>query len=184
MNSNNLEELASKYLRQKWDLLTERERRILHAVAERVHISRPIHREAKEGLTLAQRVADRVATFGGSWPFIGLFFLFLFGWMGANTLMLLRPFDPYPYILLNLVLSCLAAIQAPVILMSQNRQAERDRQAAAHDYEVNLEAEIEILQLHEKVELLRAEELSRILELQEIHARMLEKLLDAGHRPQ
>lgn len=184
MNSNELRELASQHFRREWELLTERERRVLRAVAQRVHISRPLHREAAEGLSLGQRVADRVASFGGSWPFIGLFFVFLFGWMGTNTLMLLRPFDPYPYILLNLVLSCLAAIQAPVILMSQNRQAERDRQAAAHDYEVNLKAEIEIMQLHEKIELLKAEELSRILELQETHARMLETLIDGGRPSQ
>lgn len=184
MNSNELKTLASKHFRREWELITERERRVLHAVAQRTHISRPIHREAAEGLSLGQRVADRVASFGGSWPFIGLFFVFLFGWMGANTLMLLRPFDPYPYILLNLVLSCLAAIQAPVILMSQNRQAERDRQAAAHDYEVNLKAEIEIMQLHEKVELLKAEELSRILELQETHAKLLEALIGGGRPAQ
>ena len=136
-----------------------------------MHISRPVHREMEEGRSLGQRVADRVAGFGGSWPFIGLFFVFILGWMGTNTLMLLRPYDPYPYILLNLILSCLAAIQAPVILMSQSRQADRDRQQAAHDYEVNLKAEIEIMQIHEKIELLKAQELTRILELQKAQTR-------------
>ncbi len=181
MNSKQLEELASKHLRRKWAELTERDRHILHAVADRIHISSPIHCDETQALSLGQRVADRVASFGGSWPFIGLFFVFLFGWMGTNSLMLLRPYDPYPYILLNLVLSCLAAIQAPVILMSQNRQAERDRQVAAHDYEVNLKAEIEIMQLQEKIELLKTEDLSRIVQLLETHARMLEKLIDSEH---
>ena len=170
-------ELASKHLRRRWEVLTERERQVLLAIVERLHISRPIHREMEEGLSLGQRVADRVAAFGGSWPFIGLFFAFILCWMGTNTLMILRPYDPYPYILLNLILSCLAAIQAPIILMSQSRQAERDRQQAVHDYEVNLKAEIEIMQLHEKIELLKVQELTEIVELQKTHTRMLEALL-------
>jgi uncharacterized membrane protein len=170
-------ELALKHLHRRWEVLTERERQVLLAVVERLHISRPIHREIEESLSLGQRVADRVAAFGGSWPFIGLFFALILGWMGTNTLMLLRPYDPYPYILLNLILSCLAAIQAPIILMSQSRQADRDRQQAVHDYEVNLKAEIEIMQLHEKIELLKVQELKEIVELQKTHTRMLEALL-------
>jgi len=96
-------------------------------------------------LTLGQRAADMIAEFGGSWTFITIFFTFLFGWMIINTWLLFRnPFDPYPFILLNLVLSCLAAIQAPIILMSQNRQAERDRIDANYDHQVNRKAEREI----------------------------------------
>lgn len=177
MNSKAAAELASKYLRRRWEVLTDRERKVLSAVVDRMHVSRPLHREMKEGLTFGQRVADQVASFGGSWVFIGMFFVFILGWMGANTLMLLHPYDPYPYILLNLILSCLAAIQAPIILMSQGRQADRDRQQAANDYEVNLKAEIEIMQLHEKIELLRVQELTKITEQQKEHTRLLGELL-------
>jgi uncharacterized membrane protein len=177
VNSKAAADLASKYLRRKWDVLTERERKVLLAIIERMHVSRPLHREMDEGLSFGQRVADKVASFGGSWPFIGLFFLFLLAWMGVNTILLLHPYDPYPYILLNLMLSCLAAIQAPVILMSQSRQADRDRKQAANDYEVNLKSEIEIMQLHEKIEQLRFQELKEIIEQQKEHARILESLL-------
>ena len=156
--------LAARILGKTYEMTTELERRVLHAVAERLHISRPAYREIEEALSFGDRLADRVATFGGSWSFIGLFFLVLAAWLGVNTRGLLQPpFDPYPYILLNLVLSCLAAIQAPVILMSQNRQAAKDRLQAAHDYEVNLKAEIEIMQLHEKIEILRSQEINRVI---------------------
>jgi uncharacterized membrane protein len=177
VNSKAQTELASKHFHRTWDTLTERERRVLQAVVEKLHVSRPIHREIEEGLTFGQRMADRVARLGGSWLFIGMFFIFILGWMGMNTLLLLSPYDPYPYILLNLILSCLAAIQAPVILMSQNRHTEKDRQQATNDYEVNLKAEIEIMQIHEKIEYLKAQELTRIIELQEEQARILEVLL-------
>jgi uncharacterized membrane protein len=104
-------------------------------------------------LTYGQRLADRVAEFGGSWGFIIGFGVILVGWIAVNTMALLRqPFDPYPYILLNLVLSCLAAVQAPVIMMSQNRQEAKDRLHAEHDYQVNLKAELEIRQLHWKLD--------------------------------
>jgi uncharacterized membrane protein len=178
--NNKAAELAAKHFRRSWETLTERERQIVDAVVARAHVSRPIHREMEEGLTLGQRVADQVAEFGGSWPFIGLFFLCLLGWMAVNVLFLLRPFDPYPFILLNLMLSCLAAVQAPVILMSQSRQSEKDRQRAMHDYEVNLKAELEIMELHEKIELLRTQELARILELQQDQIRTLEAMASRG----
>lgn len=108
---------------------------------------------------------------------MAIFFAALLGWMVLNSVALRHPYDPYPFILLNLMLSCLAAVQAPVILMSQSRQADTDRQQATHDYEVNLKAEIEIMQIHEKIDLLRAQELARIVEMQETQARMLELLL-------
>jgi uncharacterized membrane protein len=106
------------------------------------------HPRLKEDLTLGQKAADFIANFGGSWKFITLFILFLVAWMGINTWFLLqKQFDPYPYILLNLVLSCLAAIQAPIILMTQNRQTERDRIDAKYDHAVNRKAEREIQQI-------------------------------------
>jgi len=173
--------LASRVLGKSLDRTTERERRVLRSIVDRSRISRPIHREMDEALTLAQRLADRVAAFGGSWTFIIIFFLVLAGWMGLNTWMLAaRAFDPYPYILLNLVLSCLASIQAPLILMSQNRQAMKDRMEAAHDYEVNLKAEIEIMELHEKLEAIRGQDLARALELLERQASLIERLAGRG----
>jgi uncharacterized membrane protein len=123
-------------------------------IAERRPISRNVH-EVGEA-SFGQAAADTVARFGGSWTFIGLFALVLVGWVVLNSYLLLRagkqPFDPYPYILLNLFLSMLASIQAPVILMSQNRQGEIDRLSALHDYQVNLKAELEIMALHEKMD--------------------------------
>ena len=119
-------------------------------------ISRNVEAAWDDRRTIGEKAADIVADFGGSWNFIGLFFAILVVWMAFNVWAATRSvFDPYPFILLNLVLSCLAAIQAPIIMMAQNRQAERDRIDAAHDYEVNLKAEIEIMALHEKVDEMR-----------------------------
>jgi len=114
-----------------------------------------------EGDGFWERLADKVAAVGGSWGFIFAFGAVLFGWMGVNLLLMTQKlaFDPYPFIFLNLILSMLAAIQAPVIMMSQNRQAARDRQAAEHDYIVNLRAELEIMRLHDKLDAVREQEL-------------------------
>lgn len=123
--------------------------------------------EQEEQVTFGQRVADRVAAFGGSWSFIGLFILMVILWIGGNTvLMVWKPFDPYPFILLNLILSCVAALQAPVIMMSQNRQEDKDRQRARSDYMINLKAELEIRGLHRKIDLLIAEEMKTLFEIQ------------------
>src|SRR6476646_5526167 len=151
--------LAEQLLDTGFDKLSERERRVITRVAERSQISRDVNRVFDEKQTLGDRLADRVARFGGSWTFIILFLGTLVAWAGLNSVVLAwysTAFDPYPYIFLNLMLSLLAALQAPVILMSQNRQAARDRLAAGHDYEVNLKAELEIMGLHE--ELLRAQQ--------------------------
>ncbi|TFW10771.1 DUF1003 domain-containing protein [Massilia arenosa] len=130
--------------------------------------------------TLGERAADAIARFGGSWVFISLFFGILIGWVVINSVLLARagdkPFDPYPYILLNLMLSMLASFQAPVILMSQNRQATKDRQNAQHDYEVNLKAELEIMELHAKLDALKLQEWEELLKLQRIQLRLLSKL--------
>jgi len=169
--------LATGLLKKPLEKTSELERRVLDAVLTRLHVSRPMHREMEEALTLRDRMADRIAAFGGSWSFIAIFFALLFGWMGLNSLFLAgRAFDPFPYILLNLILSCLAAIQAPVILMSQNRQGEKDRLRSIHDYEVNLKAELEILQLHEKIDRLRAEDMDRVLRLLEEQQRLIVRL--------
>lgn len=132
--------------------------------------------------TLGARVADTVASFGGSWRFIGIFAAVLASWIGINALFLAHPFDPYPFILLNLVLSCLAAIQAPVIMMSQNRQEAKDRDRSEQDYETNLKAELELQLLHEKMDHLLFDEWQRLLEVQAVQTEMLEELTDRASR--
>ena len=151
------------------------ERDVLEKFLEREPVSRDPKTEAAASTRLGQRIADRVALFGGSWAFIGLFGAVLVAWMLYNIEQA-RPFDPYPFILLNLVLSCLAAIQAPIILMSQNRQAEKDRQHAQADYAVNLKAEVEILALHEKIDELRERAWRELLAQQERQLVILERL--------
>jgi uncharacterized membrane protein len=131
----------------------------------------------ERGLTLGQRLADRMATFGGSWTFLILFALFMTVWIGANTVALLtHPFDPYPFILLNLILSCIAAVQAPVIMMSQNRQEAKDRARGEHDYQVNLKAELEIRHLHEKMDHLLTRQWERLIEIQQVQVDLLTEL--------
>jgi uncharacterized membrane protein/uncharacterized membrane protein YeaQ/YmgE (transglycosylase-associated protein family) len=141
--------------------LSEFERRVVTRMLQRQKPPDP-NVVFEQQLTFGQRVADRVAAFGGSWTFIGIFMLFMLVWMIANT-ELRRPFDIYPFILLNLILSCLAAMQAPIIMMSQNRQAAKDRNDAKLDYEVNVRAETEIARLHEKID-------QRDLEIRELLA--------------
>ena len=155
--------LAQRLLEMGFDDMTASERRVIERVAKRVAVARNINAEHDKGLTFGERLADRVASFGGSWTFLIIFAVFIMAWVGLNAAMLARAFDPYPYILLNLFMSMLASIQAPVIMMSQNRQSTKDRLAAAHDYEVNLKAEIEIMALHEKLDEIRAKDLTELL---------------------
>lgn len=177
--------LAERLLRAGVDELPERERRVLHRIARRSIVSRDLSLRTDRP-AFGERLADRVARFGGSWTFILAFAGVLLLWTGLNSVLLpwaaSAPFDPYPYIFLNLVLSMLAALQAPIIMMSQNRQAQKDREAAAHDYEVNLKAELEIMGLHEKLDGLRQEQLTRMLARQEEQIRLLGLLL-ADRRP-
>ena len=122
-------------------------------------------------------MADHIAAFGGSWTFIIIFGVVLLAWMFVNSFVLItRPFDPFPYILLNLVLSTLAAVQAPVIMMSQNRQEARDRQRAVYDYKINLKAELEIRQLHQKMDHLLSHQWERLVEIQEIQMELINEL--------
>ncbi|MFC7671031.1 DUF1003 domain-containing protein [Hymenobacter humi] len=135
-------------------------------------------------LTLGQRMADRIATFGGSWTFIGLFFGVLLLWIGLNAWVFAnRGFDPYPFILLNLLLSCIAALQAPVIMMSQNRQEEKDRQRAKNDYMINLKSELEIRMLHEKLDHLIMHQQQDLLEIQGIQVEMMNDILNRFESP-
>jgi uncharacterized membrane protein len=129
----------------------------------------------EEMLSRGQRISDKVARFGGSWAFIGSFGLVLFAWIVFNTTAR-AAFDPYPFILMNLILSCIAALQAPIIIMSQNRQEEKDRQRAENDYLVNLKAELEIRNLHRKMDLLIEEQMCQLMEVQAVQLRLLEEL--------
>ncbi len=161
-------EMIASLAKQLLDLdegeLRPREKAVIERCVRRLAVSRNINLEIDEGKTFGQRLADQVAAVGGSWGFIIVFLVVLLGWMALNSAVLMsKAFDPYPYILLNLMLSTLAAIQAPVILMSQNRAAIRDRLVASHDYEVNLKAEIEIAALHEKLDQIRSNELASLI---------------------
>lgn len=155
--------------------LTSVQRRVLSRVlGERMPVDPNLAFDQQ--LTFAERIADRVAVFGGSWSFIGIFLTGMLAWMAVNG-DIDRPFDPYPYILLNLFLSMLASVQAPLILMSQNRQAEKDRLNAQHDYEVNLKSELEIMMLHEKVDHLRETQWQELLTIQKEQIELLTKLI-------
>lgn len=174
------EEIAVKFLGKPFQTLDERTQKVAMHVANHSHIARDVGAEGDAATTFGQRAADAVATFGGSWTFVGLFAAAMVVWVGLNAMLLARAgktFDPYPYILLNLFLSMLAAIQAPIILMSQNRHSERDRASAAHDYEVNLKAELDIMLLHKKVDLLRETQWEELLELQREQLKQLSSLM-------
>ena len=155
--------------------LTKLDHEVIKSLVHHETLTRNINSQFERKLTFGERLADLVASFGGSWKFIILFAIVLALWIGLNTTQLLfRTFDPYPYILLNLCLSCLAAIQAPVIMMSQNRKEAKDRLRAEHDYKVNLKAELQIRQLHEKIDYLAQQQWQRLLELQEMEIDLLE----------
>lgn len=178
--SAHLRDFAKKHFKADLDALPEREQRIIQQYSERLPISRDTNQEFETKLTIGQRVADKVAAFGGSWTFIITFAAILLSWVLLNSFLLARgghSFDAYPYILLNLFLSMLAAIQAPVILMSQSRQAVKDRLNAAHDYEVNLKAELEILSLHEKIDELRDTKWVELMTMQQEQIGLLTQLL-------
>jgi uncharacterized membrane protein len=157
--------------------LSTLEEQVMKSLQEHEILSKDINVEFDEQLSFGDRMADRIAAFGGSWRFITIFAAVLLLWIGANTAVIIwRPFDPYPFILLNLVLSCLAAIQAPIIMMSQNRQEDKDRLQSQHDYLVNLKAELEIRHLHDKVDHLINNQWQRLLEIQEIQTELMEGL--------
>lgn len=145
--------LAQQLLHAGLSPLSERDQRVITRVARRVHTGRDLSQVFDDPVTVGGKLADQVASVGGSWSFIIGFAICLLAWVTTNTVLLGRhAFDPYPFIFLNLMLSMLAAVQAPVIMMSQNRQAAKDRLAAALDYEVNLSAELAIGELHTKLD--------------------------------
>ena len=153
LDRESLQELVSTHPHAAIDLLTVMGRR-LRSTDEllRSHVSRNANEEEEDRMTFGQRIADHVASFGGSWTFIIIFLVGMFVWMTINTAVLHRAFEPFPFILLNLLLSCLAALQAPVIMMSQNRQSSKDRLKSDLDYQVNMKAELEVAHLHRKMD--------------------------------
>ncbi|UCG15024.1 MAG: DUF1003 domain-containing protein [Deltaproteobacteria bacterium] len=163
--------------------LSSLEAEIVKSMKEHELLSRDINAEFARQLTFGEQLADKMAEFGGSWTFVLCFFGFLVAWMLINSVVLLwRPFDPYPYILLNLVLSCLAAMQAPVIMMSQNRQEDKDRLRSENDYRVNLKAELQIRHLNEKMDHLIMHQWQRLLEIQRIQMEFIEELVPRGEQ--
>lgn len=168
----------TKLVEQEKGDLARLDRGVMDAIVHNSILSDKIRNDKEAPLTFGDRMADRIATFGGSWTFILLFFSFLLIWMAINIWLLAsKPFDPYPFILLNLILSCLAAIQAPIIMMSQNRQESKDRKRAENDYQINLKAELEIKLLSEKMDHLLIYQNKKLLEIQEVQIDYLEDLL-------
>ena len=159
------------------------EEQVVRSLREQELLSQNINVEYNRQRTFGERMADKLTEFGGSWLFIGIFCGVIFLWIVINSvIIILKPFDPYPFIFLNLILSSLAAIQAPVILMSQNRQEARDRLQAEHDYRINLKAELEIRHLHEKIDHLLMNQWQRLMEIQQIQMELMEEL--AHKKPQ
>lgn len=157
--------------------LSSLEHDVVRSLRENELLSSNIDAELEQRRSFGERLADKIATFGGSWTFLICFGVFLIIWIGMNSLALLwRPIDPYPFIFLNLILSCLAAIQAPVIMMSQNRQEAKDRIRSQHDYQINLKAELEIRHLHEKVDHLLSHQWERLVQIQELQLELLSEL--------
>jgi uncharacterized membrane protein len=170
-------EYVSSLLESEKGELTSLEEEVLESLREHDVLTTNVDAEFEKEWTLAERLADRLAAFGGSWTFLICFAAFLTVWIVMNSLVLLwRPVDPYPFILLNLILSCIAAIQAPVIMMSQNRQEAKDRMRSQHDYKVNLKAELEIRHLHEKIDHLLSHQWERLVEIQQVQLELLAEL--------
>lgn len=178
-------ESLNTYRKKYLELLLQKEHRelgaleteVVKAIQNNKLLSENIEPEIESQLTTGQKMADKIAEFGGSWTFIIFFFTFLLIWMFVNIWVLAtRPFDPYPFILLNLILSCLAAIQAPIIMMSQNRKEQKDRARSVNDYQVNLKAELEIRLLHEKLDHLIIHQNKRMLDIQELQLDYLEEI--------
>ena len=164
--------------------LSSLDQEVLDSLKRHETLASNVDDEYEKTFTLGEKMADRLADFGGSWNFIAIFGAVLLGWIVLNSAVwLTRPFDPYPFIFLNLILSCLAAIQAPVIMMSQNRQEAKDRLRSQHDYQINLKAELEIRHLHEKLDHLLSRQWERLVAIQQVQLDLLSEIArirDAG----
>ncbi len=182
-----LNRLRRKYilnlLQEERGKVEKLENEVIDSIQESETLSRNLNTTYRDEISIGGRVADQVAKFGGSWKFIITFFVVLLSWIFLNAYFLSnKSFDPYPFILLNLILSCIAAIQAPIIMMSQNRQEAKDRIRSENDYKVNLKAEIEIRTLHEKIDHLLLDQWSRMMKIQEIQLDMLEEIREAAKK--
>jgi uncharacterized membrane protein len=175
---NHFRELyLENYLISETGQLTELENTVIRKIKEQTTISDKID-EVQSDLTLAQRLADKIAKFGGSWSFIIFFLSFMMVWILVNIIWLAgKGFDPYPFILLNLILSCIAAMQAPVIMMSQNRQEEKDRLRSRNDYMINLKSELEIRMLHDKIDHMVMHQQKELMEIQKMQIDMLNEIM-------
>lgn len=176
-----LTEIRGKYvhalLESERGELSSLEQEVVRSLQEHEIISSNVDKEFEQNWSFGERMADRIAVFGGSWTFLIYFAVFLVIWIAMNSVVLLwRPLDPYPFIFLNLILSCLAAVQAPIIMMSQNRQEAKDRIRSQHDYQVNLKAELEIRHLHEKMDHLLSHQWERLVQIQEVQLQLLSDL--------
>jgi uncharacterized membrane protein len=173
------EKHISEYLTREIGELSDLEKTVLTSLTENTTLSDKIDGDDQQVLTFGQRIADKVASFGGSWTFIISFGVFIFLWISLNIFWLVnKGFDPYPFILLNLILSCLAALQAPVIMMSQNRQEEKDRDRAKKDYMINLKSELEIRTLHEKIDHFVMDQQQELLDIQKSQIEMLTDIIN------
>lgn len=166
---------VEELLRQERGELTQLDKEVARSLAEGAMVSINTEEHYDEARTLGERLSDSLAAFGGNWPFLILFGLGLAVWIMANSIWQQQAFDPYPYILLNLILSCIAAVQAPIIMMSQRRQEAKDRLRSLNDYRVNLKAELEIRHLHEKLDHLITRQWERLAEIQELQIELLQE---------
>ena len=173
------EKYVSDYLKVQLDEIDETEKTVLESITGKTSLTSKLEEDEEDQvINFGQRLADNVATFGGSWTFIISFSFFILIWISLNVFWFLnKGFDPYPFILLNLILSCLAALQAPVIMMSQNRQESKDRDRAKKDYMVNLKAELEIKMLNDKIDHLILHQQQELLEIQKVQIEMMSDIL-------
>src|SRR5712675_2303160 len=170
-------EYVKEVLQEEIGELSALDEEVIESLEQHEILSSDIIKQFERKLTFGERLSDRIAEFGGSWKFLITFGAVIFVWIGANiALLATRAFDPFPFILLNLILSCLAAVQAPVIMMSQNRAEARDRLRAENDYKINLKAELEIRHLHEKIDHLLRKQYNRLFEIQQIQIELLEEI--------
>jgi uncharacterized membrane protein len=173
------EKYLSNFLLQDIEELSALEKTVISSMKDKDSLVDKIEGVIDNNMTIGQRMADNVATFGGSWTFIMFFAGFMFIWIFTNAVFLAnRSFDPFPFILLNLILSCLAAIQAPIIMMSQNRQEEKDRDRSKKDYMINLKSELEIRTLHEKIDHLIMHQQRELLEIQKVQIDMMKDIAE------
>lgn len=164
-------------LKEEQGALSRLDNEVIQSYRDHDLLTEDINQQVNADQSLGEKLADKVAAFGGSWPFIFLFCIVLFFWIGINlATWSIKPFDPYPFILLNLVLSCLAAIQAPIIMMSQNRQAKKEKIKSEHEYMINLKAELEIQHINSKMDQLMRDQWNRMLEIQNIQIELMAEI--------